>query len=84
LVGYLGKDEEGTGEEEVGYYTWSILLLILLVRRGEGEGETYNQKLPARRICSPPAVIPPMAKPIFVGMRIEPAEAGDHPRTAIA
>jgi hypothetical protein len=49
-----------------------------------GKGETDNQKLPARRMCNPPAVIPPIAKPIFVGMRIDPAEAGDQPRTAIA
>lgn len=47
-------------------------------------GGTYNQKLPARLMCSQPASTPPIANPRFVGMRIEPADAGDQPRTAIA
>lgn len=43
-----------------------------------------SQKLPARLMCNPPARIPPTANPKFVGIRIDPAEAGDHPRTAMA
>lgn len=50
----------------------------------EKERGTYNQNDPARFICSHPARTPPIANPRFVGMRIEPADAGDHPRTAMA
>lgn len=45
---------------------------------------TYGQKLPARRMCSQPASTPPVANPRFVGIRIEPADAGDQPRMAMA
>jgi len=45
---------------------------------------TYSQKLPALLICNQPARTPPNANPAFVGMRIDPAEAGDQPRIAIA
>jgi hypothetical protein len=84
LVGDLGKYSECTSKEEVGNDTWSIIVISDLVLSGSWRGTTYSQKLPALLMCNPPAVIPPMAKPIFVGMRIDPAEAGDHPRTAIA
>lgn len=49
-----------------------------------GKEETHSQKLPARLMCNPPTLIPPIANPRFVGIRIEPADAGDHPRTAMA
>lgn len=35
-------------------------------------------------ICNQPAKIPPIANPAFVGIKIDPAEAGDQPLTAIA
>lgn len=53
-------------------------------RIGEGNGVTYSQKLPALLMCNQPARTPPNANPAFVGMRIDPAEAGDQPRIAIA
>jgi hypothetical protein len=46
--------------------------------------ETYSQKLPALLTCSQPVIIPPRAKPKLVGTKIDPAEAGDQLRTAMA
>lgn len=54
---------------------------ILDRKRGE---EVYSQKLPVRLICNQPASRPPRANPALVGIRIEPADAGDQPRTAMA
>jgi hypothetical protein len=35
-------------------------------------------------MCNQPTSNPPRPKPAFVGIKNRPADAGDHPRTAIA
>lgn len=62
------------GQHEV--WVWKVDGLGLL--------GTHSQKLPALLMWNAPAPIPPRANPRFVGIRIEPADAGDQPRIAIA
>ena len=75
----------GGGHMRIGgrrlWMDWSVVVSAGL---DFGKVETYSQKLPARLMCNQPASTPPNANPRFVGMRIEPADAGDQPRTAIA
>ena len=50
----------------------------------KSRGETHSQKLPPRLMCSQPTSKPPVANPTFVGIKMDPADAGDQPSRAIA
>lgn len=90
-----GEEEE---RDEGGSVGWRGGLLVRFVGFGGGETEmeviggysaegevlTYSQKLPVRLIWKAPTPMPPSANPRLVGTRIEPAEAGDQPRTEMA
>lgn len=80
----LGEESKGAAEEDECYYRCSRIYCVRMRKNKDSRGDAYSQNDPARLICSQPANTPPTAKPRLVGIRIEPAEAGDQLRTAIA